>query len=364
MKRLVPVLGVALLISCAATPRPQVMNQADAAEHTPAAETAKQLAPQAYAHAQQIRQQAEQAYRDDDVSGAQILGEHALAAYSHAFVLARVAKAQTRLATAQAKLDQAQKELAELDEKEKRVAAEADDLEMRAKVAQDALPLVPNTPASPGREKARLEAARAMAVEARLLCVSTRLLGTSSKDLEQALSKLDSLDAELSKKPAAAPIDDAITLRSKCLELLGQARRPATDKAPAAGVTDALLAELSKTGGLYPFRDDRGVVVTLRGLFHGDQLDKKAQQTLELLGRVAKAHASFPVLVVMHSASGAPTAADQKRGDAVVKALEGAGATKVEVQRVGGAEPLVQPGRRGAAARNERIEIVFVSPAS
>ncbi len=365
MKRLLPALATALLVSCAATPRPQVMSQADAVEHTPAAAEAQKLAPQAFAHAQKLRQEAEHAYQDDDVSGAQILGEQSIAAYTHAFVLARLAKAGARLDNAQAQLDKAGKSLHALDEKEKRVAAEADDLEMRAKVAQDALPLVPNTPASPAREKARLAAARSMAVEARLLCVSTRLLGQSSKDLQGALSKLDALDTRLSKKPSPAPIDDAIALRSQCLDLLGKARRPATRKAPAAGVTDALLTELSKTGELYPFRDDRGVVVTLRGLFRGgDQLDKPAQKTLGLLGRVAKAHAAFPVLVVVHSASGAPSARDQKRGEAVAKALEAAGAAKVEVQRAGGAEPLVEPARRGAAARNQRIEIVFISPAS
>lgn len=365
MKRLLPAAATALLLSCAATPRPQVMTQADAVEHTPAATEAKKLAPQAFAHAQQLRREAEQAYQDDDVSGAQLLGEHALAAYTHAFVLARLAKAGTRRDKAQADLARAQKELHALDEKEKRVAAEADDLEMRAKVAQDALPLVPNTPTSPGREKARLAAARAMAVEARLLCVSTRLLGKGSSELKEALSRIDTLDGKLSKNPRPAPIDDAIALRSRCLELLGKARRPATRKAPAAGVTDALLSDLSKTGGLYPFRDDRGVVVTLRGLFKGgSRLDKQADKTLELLGHVAKAHPSFPVLVVVHSASGAPSAADQKRGEAIQKALEAAGAPKVEVQRAGGAQPLVEPGRRGAAARNERIEIVFVAPAS
>ncbi len=365
MKRLLPALGFALLLSCATSPRPQVMSQVGAVEHTPAATQAKALAPQAFGHAQKLQKQAEQAYQDDDLSGAQILGEHALAAYNHAFVLARIAKAQTRLDKAQARLDAATKQLHALDEKEKRVAAEADDLEMRAKVAQDALPLVPNTPSTPGREKARRQAARAMAVEARLLCVSTRLLGNASSELKQTLSKLDALDAKLSKKSGPAPIDEAIALRSSCLELLGKTRRPATSKAPAAGVTDALLAALSKTGGLYPFRDDRGVVVTLRGVFkNGDHLDKSAEKTLQLLGRVAKAHPSFPVLVVMHSAGGAANADEQKRGEMIEKALQSAGATKVDVERAGGAQPLVQPGQRGAAARNRRVEIVFVSPAS
>ena len=89
VKRLVPALGMALLLSCAASPRPQVMSQVDAVEHTPSAELAQKLAPQAFAHAEQLQRQSEQAYQDDDLSGAQILGEHALAAYTHSFVLAR-----------------------------------------------------------------------------------------------------------------------------------------------------------------------------------------------------------------------------------------------------------------------------------
>src|SRR5690606_20979068 len=42
-------------VSCAATPRPRVLGQADAAAESPAAREAAQLAPQAFAHAENLR---------------------------------------------------------------------------------------------------------------------------------------------------------------------------------------------------------------------------------------------------------------------------------------------------------------------
>ena len=193
------------LVACASTPRPRVLGDVDAVRTSPAAEEAGRLAPQAFARAELLRQRADQAHGDGETASSQILGEHALAAYGHAFVLARLAKAEERLASAKLELDKAQKELASLDEKQTRVSAEADGLEMQVKVAEDALPLVPNAPASAERERARLEAARALASQARLLCVATGLLG-AQKDLAPELGKLDALDAELAKTPKATPI--------------------------------------------------------------------------------------------------------------------------------------------------------------
>src|SRR5882757_9423847 len=57
---------------------------------SPAAQTAASLAPEAFAHAEKIRRQADEAYQQGDLSGAQVLAEHAVAAYQHALVLARI----------------------------------------------------------------------------------------------------------------------------------------------------------------------------------------------------------------------------------------------------------------------------------
>ncbi len=365
MRRVVAAALAAALLSCAPTPRPRVLSQADVVARSAAALEAKALAPQAYAQAELVEKRAARAFDDDDVAGSQILGEHAIAAYTHAFVLARVAKAGRRLAEAKSRLVDADKRLAELDAKVASVTADADALEMRVKVAQDALPLVPNGPATPDREHARLEAARELALEGRLLCVSAKLLGAKGDALDHATADLDTLDKALGKQAKAAPIDDAIKVRSACLSVLTATRRTATLQAPAAGVSDALLAELGQLGGLHPYRDDRGVVVTLRGVLGaGDRPTTSAAALLAKLGRVAKAHPGFPVLVVMHSSQGAATARDSKRAAAVADALRAAGAATVESQAAGGVQPLVDPGQAGAAARNERVEIVFVAPAS
>lgn len=321
------------------------------------------MAPQAYAHAERLRTRADQAHDDGKPAVAQILGEHAIVAYEHAFVLARLARAERALASAELELDRAEKELAALDAQQTRAAAEAEALEMRVNVARDAIPLTPNTPASAEREAARLEAARALASQARLLCSATAMLAGPSA-IESEREALAKLDAELASAPKVAPIDEAIRARSACLGLLSGARRERTAKAPAAGVVDALLAELSRNGDLYPFRDDRGVVVVLRDAFDkGAAPTKAGAERLSALGRVAKAHPDFPVLVVVHSA-GRPGADHDRRAKAAVDALAAAGASKLESRVVGSAQPVVDPKRAGASARNERIEIVFVAPTS
>jgi outer membrane protein OmpA-like peptidoglycan-associated protein len=340
------------------------LSDVEAVEKSPAATESKRLAPQAYAHADLLRRRADQAHESGDRAKAQALGEHALAAYTHAFVLARLAKAEQELTRARQALAKAETELAGLDEQQKRIAVEADDLELRVKVARDAIPLLPNSPASPEREGARREAAVALAGQARLLCLAARLLDGKLEGLDGAAGKVDALEQKLSAPAGAVPIDEAIVARSNCLKLLTQARRPARRTAPAAGQEDALFAELAQLGDLMPYRDDRGIVVTLRGLFgRAEALSKVGTEQLTLLGRIAKAHPAFPVLVVVHASQGTATPRDTKRADAIAELLRGAGAPKVEARAAGGGQPIASPTRPGASARNERIEIVFVSPA-
>jgi hypothetical protein len=349
-----------LLLSCAHAPRPAVMSDVDAAAVGAQARQSADLSPQAYAHAQDLKRRAEQAYDGGDTASAQILSENALAAYSHAFVLARLARAEQALTRAKADLGKAKSELSDLDEKQKRVSAEADNLEMRIKVAQDALPLAPNAPASAEREKARLEASRALASQARLLCIATRLLDPKAPDVAADSEKLATLEKTLAQPPKVTPIDEARSLRAACLKHLTLARRPKALAEPASGAADALLAELGKSGELYPFRDDRGVVVTVRGIFATNgALTAEGEKILEMLGHVAKAHPEFPVMVVVHFGRNAD---GDKRGKAVADALGRAGAAKVEMTNVGSNQPVVDPGRPGSAARNDRVEIVFVAP--
>jgi hypothetical protein len=331
------------------------------ARESSSVQTAKARAPQAFAHAEQLRKRAEEAFDNDDVAGAQILSERAMAAYSRAVILARGTQAEGRLADATSKLAKAEQEQRALDEQHKRFLAEAEDLELRAKVIRDAEPLPQNAPASPERERARFEAAAALATQARLLCTSARLLEPARESVVTALQKVQELDTALASKKPPAPIDRATELRSTCLRELTLSRRPQTAKNPASGAADALLSELSNAG-FTPFRDDRGVVVTLRSLFEaGDKLNAEGQKRLEELGRVAKAHGDFPVLVVLHRAK---AGTDESRIKRLVDVIKAAGVERVEGQTAGTSQPVLKADRAGAAERNDRVEFVFIAPSS
>jgi hypothetical protein len=363
VKRWLAGLGLLFAIACASAPRPRILTDVDRASLGAQAAEAKALAPQAHAHAELLRGQAARAHAEGDPASTQILSEHALAAYAHAFVLARLTRAERELDKARVELEKAQAELADLDEKQKRAGADADDLELRVKVAEDAIPLAPNVPASPEREKARLDAARSLVSQARLLCMAAKLLDAQREGLGEDTDKVRELEKTLSGTPKVAPIDAAVQARSACLKQVTLARRASTRAAPAAGVADALLAELSHSGTMAPFRDDRGVVVTLRGLYAPNgALSHEGQTVLETLGRVAKAHPEFPLLVVIHG--GKAAGEGERRGRLVTEALIAAGAPRAEASYVGNAQPVVDPARAAAARRNERVEIVFVAPSN
>jgi hypothetical protein len=228
----------------------------------------------------------------------------------------------------------------------------------------------PSGPADPQREAARRVAARALAVQARLLCASARLLSPQLAGLAEQDKALADLDQKLDQTTAAAPIDDAARARATCLHLLTLGRRTTAvgaDGGVALSDADALLAELSASGGWDPSRDERGVIVTLRDLFSGNALTSDAATKLDKLGKVAAAHPTFAVQVVVHDAappSAAETVADKARADAIVKALVAGGAnaavTKGEI--AGAGAPVVDPADGQNRARNARVEVVFIAP--
>lgn len=354
--------GLAALLltiaGCATPARLQVMTEVDRTREGQAVVDARKTAPQAYARAELLRQRAEQAFDDKDLASAQILSERALAAYLRATIEARLTRAENRLAEARVLEKQQAERLAQLELEQQRLAAEAADLELRAKVARDAEPLAKNEPASPEREKARREAARAIVTQGSLLCVAARLVEPNRGPLAPLLAKADELRKKLDTS-AAAPIDDATALRSDCLRELTLARRPRAQARPAQGEADALLSELSRADFL-PFRDDRGVVVTLHAPREAGKLSRAASEKLAELGLVAKAHAEFPVLVVSHDAR--VGAKDDGLAGQAVEALKAAGASRIEAQSAGSTTPVVPPNRPGATARNDRLEVIFVSP--
>lgn len=352
-----------LVIGCAPATRPASLAELDRLRSAPAAREASGLAPQAFLSAEKLRREADRAFAEGDRTGADILAEQAVAAYTHAEVLARLARAEERRADASARAERAAVELSTIEASQRRVAAEADDLEMRLRVVRDAQPLSPSEPASAEREAARLVAARSIASQARLLCTATRMLGSDTTELTAAFTALDALDSGLSSKPKRAPIDEAIRLRTACLSELTRARRPAQSSAPEAGKADTLLELLGKAS-FEPIRDDRGVVVVLRDLFEGERPKATAGARLTALAQVAREHADFPVLVVVHSSRGGSARRDAARAEAVGKALREGGALHVEVRTAGDTLPVAPARPASTDKRNERVEVVFVAPSS
>ncbi|WP_437929206.1 hypothetical protein WMF37_08035 [Sorangium sp. So ce291] len=426
----------ALLGACAPIPRPAVLDELEHVRAGAVAAESKRYAPGAFARAEKLRGEALAALDKKDRSGAQILGEHSIAAHAYAHALSRVARAEAAETEAKAQSSTGEASLAGLEAEQARVAAEVDALDMRIKVARDAQPVVPSGKADADREKARLAAARSLALQARLLCGAARLLiapaepasaqpataqPTSAQpagaqpattqptaaqpagaqpattqptavqpattqpasadlvaQLDAATAAIRKLDAELAESGSAraipAPIDQASRARAGCLAALTAARRAATPVTRAPGAGDALLAELSAAGTWSPVRDDRGIVVTLRGLFAGNALTKAGEARLRDLARVAAAHPSFPVAVVVHTdrdISSREEPAWSARADAVVRALgpapgaSAAGASPatqpIAPFIAGSAAPVVDPGGT-ERARNARVEVVFVTP--
>ena len=336
--------------------------EVDRVRETPAAKEAAELAPQAYARAEVERSEARKAERGGDQVAALLYADRAVAAYEHAFVLARLARATKENDAAQAALATAAERTRELAASRQQVDAEGDQLEKTLAVAREAQPTLASGPADEKREAARLVAARALVAEARLLCGSARLIAPDAPGLADAEKEASDLEAQIDARPHPAPIDAAARVRAKCLEKLTAARRTS---AKVTG-SDELLAEVSARGGLDPSRDERGVVVPLRDVFEGASVAKKAEPLLAELGRIAAAHPDVGVQIVVHDAatpSKTEAEADTQRADAIVKALVAAGANadRVKGETAGARAPIVDPGDLAHRAMNARVDVVFVT---
>jgi hypothetical protein len=349
--------------------RPTVMARAERLGRSPASIEAARLAPEAYASAEKLRRDAEGAYLGGDPVGAQILSEHAIAAYEHALVLARLARASESARRTGAQLASAERSLAQIEEELGRTTASSNDIEARIKVARDAVPLAPVGRADWGRDHARLAASRSLGLDSTLLCAAARMLAPATSGLEQAEAAAADLQRRLVERPSPAPIELAMRARAGCLAALAGARRQASATS-SVGKADMLLSELSAIGasleGLEPQRDERGVIVTLRSPSDGTGLAPRLAEPIRAIAGVAKAHPDFPILVVVHGASGRKDeiAREHVQGGLVAKALADAGASpdRVEVREAGAAHLVVSPKSPSAGERNGRIEIVFVDP--
>jgi outer membrane protein OmpA-like peptidoglycan-associated protein len=366
------------LAACAAVPKPSVLADVDQVRGGPAAAEASRYAPDAFAKAEKLRAEADEAFKSGDTAGAQLLAERALAAYAHAMGLARIARAEATTAEAKTALSAAEAELGGLEANLARVTADADALELKVRVNRDAQPIQPSGKADPERERARLAAARSLAVEARMLCGAARLLAGSASPApdDKAKAQLDEAEAALAKIEGelsaasipAAPIDGATRARAGCLAALTTLRRAGSPTSRATGAGDALLAQISATGNYAPARDDRGVTVALRNVFSGGgaALTPQGEAKLVELGKIAAAHPTFPVEIVVHTDK--PAGAREQdglkaRAEAAAKAVEKGGGGKVRTLPLvaGSGVPLADPAGPDKA-RNARVEVVFVTP--
>lgn len=338
---------------------------------------------QAFATAEAELRLAKEANAQGDALGAELHAERAIASYNHAIVLARLARATEEEASAREALAKASEQLARYATQRRAMDREAEDLDKQLKIAREAQLPAASGPAEPERERARFVAAQTLVTQARLLCSAARLVSTDAPGLAESEATVSDLEKRLEgdKPRGPVPIDAVARARAACLTALTKARRATSTGADA---TDALLAELSQSFSAPPAagatatsaakreppataRDERGVVVTLRGAWKGEDLTPDAAASLEALGRVAAAHPTFGVQLVLHDAqtpSAAEAAADKKRLAAASAALTkaGAAAAKVTTLHAGARAPLVDPADAKRREQNARLEVVFVTP--
>lgn len=360
MKRLLALVVSIPVVACAADrANMPALEDAERASKSDAATVARKLAPQAVDEGDAMLKEARRA-RDagDDVS-ATLYAERATASYQRALLLARTAKATSDLADATKDMDKTEAERRSLLAQRADADRQGDELEKKLFLARELASPASSGPADPSREAARLSAARSLAMGARLLCGAARLVDPATEGLKAQEDKLDGLEKALQGAPKVAPIDDAARARAACLGLLTSARRahPTASGAPTA---DPLLAELSAAGN-EPARDERGIVVTVRDVFAGGALSRDGETKLKALGRVAAAHPSLGVQVVVHDA--APQAPGRARADLARSAVIAGGAKddKVAAEIAGTASPVVDPADARGRARNARVEVVFVT---
>jgi flagellar motor protein MotB len=352
---LVGAIAIAMALACGTPPPLPLMADIERARSLVTQDA--DLSQQALAEAD-----AERAFaRADNAAGhdvsASLHAERAIAAYQRARMVARASRATADIARAEGDLGQKTDELHSLEAARKTAEREGEDLEKRILIAREMRSPLPSGPADAQREAARLQASRALSTQARLLCGAAKLVAqTPPPTFDAAMAAIDALDKRLEANPKPAPIDEAARVRTTCLTLLSEARRTAQGTTQ----TDVLLSELS-AASLAPNRDERGVVVTLRDVFHGNQLAPDAETKLEALGRVAAAHADVGVQVVAHDAAFTSGGEDRAKAAAAAIVKGGAKSDRVTSASAGTRTPVVDPNDARNRARNARLDVVFVT---
>lgn len=285
-------------LACSPVPRPPILDQSKATAESDALSRARRLAPQAYAHAEGVRESAEQAHSEGHPELASALAGRALVAFERAAVQAQKVEATERIALAEQASRSQRVEIGKLVNLQEAIAAETKRLELRVDIETNTLARTPLGAEVGQRAEARAEAARSIAEAARLLCVAARLVAPSDAEAETTSSAAETLLSELATLPPHQALDRAMDQRVRCLTVLSRARRGSTQRAPDAG--DELLGSLSPSfAELRPHRDDRGVVLTALGAWDGKQLTPTGRDIVDRVSKLSAAR-PYPLMVVLH----------------------------------------------------------------
>lgn len=311
-------------LACASAPRPVSLDQSQATAANPNMNAARELAPQAFAHAEQIRIRAERAHDGERLEEADALAQQSLVAYERAAAAARRLDLERQLAEANEQSAARGGDVARVAALQAQVAAETQALERSVELERTAEPLHPIRPEGGARAEARSEAARSIAEAARLSCVAARLVASANEQATNeraatALTVAETLLAELPKLAPHTALEKAMNTRLECLAALTAARAKTT---PSPDQTDALLSKLSASmSDLRPHQDDRGIVLTDFGTWEGTQLSAHGADVVARIANVVSSSA-HPVLVVLHQlrSPGAQSSAALTR-EAVTAAL-------------------------------------------
>jgi hypothetical protein len=353
-----------LLVSCGRPPKPVVFAQVES-ERT-AAEPSREGSPVLWEKAEGLRRKADEAFKRGDSATAELLSEHALAAYHHAVAVSRLGASNVRASLAKTKVTKAVESSIADEASLKEVDADIERLQAELAIRREALAPASSTKTDPARDAARWVATRANLAVADSLCTGAELLAPKAKGLDDAKRVLAEVQAKAASGKGEAPIDSSTRVRALCLKSLTHARAVMVNGGGPAG--DALMATL-KEAGFSVSRDERGVVVTLSQVpqkdapFDGTKLTAAGKTQLESIGKIAKSSSTFALVVVVHAAQGHVDAArDEARAKLAKQTLAAGGAdlARIGTSTPGTTLPAVAPQGK-EAAKNERIEIVFAA---
>jgi hypothetical protein len=353
-----------LLVSCGRPPKPVVFAQVEA-ERTQA-EPAREGSPVLWEKAEGLRRRADEAFKKGDSATAELLSEHALAAYHHAVVVSRLGAVNVRASLAKTKVTKAVESAIADEASLKEIDADIERRQAELAIRRDALAPASSAKTDPARDAARWVATRANLAVADSLCTGAELLAPKAKGLDDAKRVLAEVQQKAGSGKGEAPIDSSTRARALCLKSLTHARAIMVNGGGPAG--DALMTTL-KEAGFSVSRDERGVVVTLSQVpqkdapFDGAKLTAAGKTQLESIGKIAKSSSTFALVVVVHAAPGHVDAArDEARAKLAKQTLAAGGAdlARIGTSTPGATLPAVAPQGKDAA-KNERIEIVFAA---